>query len=60
MCDKATIENRGTLKSVSDCYKSKEICYKAVDGYSRALEFVAECYVTQKCVIKLLLLILLQ
>ena len=30
MYDKAILENGGTLKSVSDCYKNKKIVYKAV------------------------------
>ena len=48
MCDKAILENGGTLKSVPDCYKSREMCNEAVDNYSYALEFVPECYKTQK------------
>ena len=31
MCDKATLENGRTLKSVPDCYKNQEKCNKAVD-----------------------------
>ena len=42
MCDKATLENGGTLKSVPDHYKNQEMCNKAVDNYSRVLEFVPE------------------
>ena len=53
MCDKAILENGGTLKSVPDCYKNKEMCSKAVANYPYALEF-------KKCVIKLSILILLQ
>ena len=37
MCDKAILENGGTLKSVADCYKNQETCNKAVDNYSIAL-----------------------
>ena len=48
MCDKAILENGGTLKSVPDCYKSQEMCNEAVDNYSHALEFVAECYKNQE------------
>ena len=48
ICDKAILENGGTLKSVPDCYKSREMCNEAVDNYSYALEFVPECYKTQK------------
>ena len=60
MCDKAILENGGTLESVSDCYKNKKMCNKVVDNYSHALEFVLEYYKTKKCVIKLLILFLLQ
>ena len=48
MCDKAIIENGGTLKSVPDCYKNQEMSNKAVDNYPHALEFVPECYKTQE------------
>ena len=60
MCDKAILENGGTLKSVPDGYKNQEMCNKAVDNYPHALEFVPECYKTKKFVIKLLILIFLQ
>ena len=61
MCNKAILENGGTLKSVPDCFKNQEICNKVVGNCPHALEFVPECYKTQKvCVIKLLILILLQ
>ena len=33
MCDKAILENFGTLKSVPDYYKNQEMCNKAVDNY---------------------------
>ena len=59
MCNKAILENGGTLKSTTDCYKDQEISDKAVENYPHALEFVPECYKTQTCVIKLLILILL-
>ena len=48
MCEKAILENGGTLKSVPDCYKNQEMCNKAVDNYPRALGFVIECYKVQK------------
>ena len=47
MCDKAILENGGTLKSVHECYKNQEMCNKAVDNYPHALQFVPECYKTQ-------------
>ena len=36
------------LKSALDFYKNQEMCNKAVDNYSHALEFVPECYKTQE------------
>ena len=48
MCDKVNLENVGTLKSVLDFYKNQEMCNKAVENYPHALEFVPECYKTQK------------
>ena len=47
MYDKAILENDGILKSVSECYKNQEMCYKVVDNYPRALEFVPKYYKTQ-------------
>ena len=47
MCEKAILENSGTLKSVPDCYKNQEMCIKAVNNYPNSLEFVPECYDTQ-------------
>ena len=32
MCDKAILENGGTIKFVPDCYKNQERCNKAVDN----------------------------
>ena len=43
MCDKAFLENGGTLKSVADCYKSQEMCHKAVHNYPQEKEFIPEC-----------------
>ena len=48
MCDKAILENGGTLKSISNYYKNQERCNKAVGNYPYALEFVPECYKSQK------------
>ena len=42
MCNKAILENGGTLKSILDCYKIQGMCNKAVDNYPHALEFVPE------------------
>ena len=60
MCDKAIIENCGTLKSVPDCYKNQEMCNKAVDNYPHALNLFLNTIRLKKCVIKLSILILLQ
>ena len=43
MCDKAIVENGGTLKSVPDCNKNQEMCNKAVNNYPHALEYFPEC-----------------
>ena len=51
------MENRGTLKYVTDCYENREMCDKAFDNYPHELEFVPECY---KCVLKVSVLNLLQ
>ena len=48
MCDKAILENGGTLKSIHDCYRNQEISNEALDNYPHALEFVSGCYKTQK------------
>ena len=48
MWDKAILENDGTLKSVPDCYKNREMCNKPVDNYHHAFEFFPECFMTQK------------
>ena len=34
MCDKTSLENGATLKSVHDFYKNQETCNKAVDNFS--------------------------
>ena len=41
MCNKAILENGGTLKSVPGCYRNQEMRNKAVDNSPHALEFVA-------------------
>ena len=56
MCDKAILENGGTLKSLPDSFKNQEMFNKAVGGnYRHALEFVPECFMTQKFEIKQLI-----
>ena len=41
MCDKAILENDGTLKSVPNCYINQEMCNKAADSNPHAVEFVS-------------------
>ena len=49
ICNKAILENgRNSRKVVPDCYKNQEICNQVVDNYSHALEFLTECFMTQK------------
>ena len=62
MCDKAILENDGTLESVPNYYKNQEMYHKAVDNYLHVLQCVPNCYITQKKkknVIRLSILILL-
>ena len=59
-CERVVLENGGTSKSVSYWYKNQWMSNKAFENYSHTLEFVPECYNTQKCVIRLSILILLQ
>ena len=33
MCDKDVLENAGTLKYVSNCYRNQEMRNKAVENY---------------------------
>ena len=40
ICEKAILENGGTLKSVPDCYKNQEICNKAVDKCVRVCSWM--------------------
>ena len=47
MCDKANLENGGTLNSVPYCYKNQEMCNKTVDNDPHALEFVRQCCKTK-------------
>ena len=47
MCNKAILENSGTLNFVFDSSKQK-MCNQTVDNYAHALEFVPDCYKTQK------------
>ena len=48
MFDKAIFENDETLESVPDSYKNQEMYHKAVDNYLHILQFVPNCYITQK------------
>ena len=59
ICDRATLENGGTLESVPDQCKTHAMHNKAVDSYAHALEFVPDFYKSQKCLIKPPIFILL-
>ena len=59
MCDKAVVENGGTLQFVPDNYKNKKMCNQAVDNDVYALKYVTEALNLKKYLIKLLTLILL-
>ena len=48
MCDKAILENAGTLEYFSYCYKNQGMRNKAIENNLHALEFVSQCYKTQK------------
>ena len=48
MGDKTILENNGTLKSVSDCYKNQEMCNKVADNYPQTLKFASKCYKNKK------------
>ena len=56
--DKVVLENGKTLKSVSDCYKNHSRMFD--ENYPYPLEFVPECYKTQKMCDKAVDLIFLQ
>ena len=60
MCNRAIIENGGTLKSVPNRYETHEMCNKAVNNYIHALEIVPDLYRLPKCVLELLIVSLLQ
>ena len=51
MCDKAILENGGSLESILDCYKNQQMCDKAVDDYPYPLKFVPDCYAVKNAVI---------
>ena len=42
ICDKAILENGGTLKFIPDCYKNKKMCDKAVESYPHVIEFISD------------------
>ena len=59
MCVKAVNACFFVFVSVTDPYKTQEICDEAVDNYAHELEFLPAQYKTQKCVMKLFMIILL-
>ena len=48
------------FESATNQYKTQEMRDISLDRYAHVLEFVPDLYMTQKCVIKLLVIILLQ
>ena len=56
MCCESVVENGGTLKFVLDNCKNQKLSNKCVLNDADALEYVPDCFKTQKCVIKLLMI----
>ena len=52
MCNKAILENDGTLQSVPNQYKTREMCDKAINNNAHALRFVPPPHKTQEMWIK--------
>ena len=48
MCNKAILEKTGHQNLFLTAAKIKKICNKVVDKYVHALDFVPDCYKTQK------------
>ena len=55
MCNKSVITSPSAIKSVSKCYKTQEMCDKAVDTCHFLFDFVPDRYKTKKWMIKLFL-----
>ena len=53
MCDKTFSKDAFMLKCCLDRCKTQEMCVKAVDGYLPTLNFVLDCFVTNKMIKKL-------
>ena len=47
MCNRAILENGGTLGSIPSQYKTQKMCNKTVDNHAHALELVSDRYKTQ-------------
>ena len=60
MCIKAVDNYSSTIKYVPDWYKTQEMYIGAVNVCSFVFNSVHNQYKTQKCVIKLLMIILMQ
>ena len=60
MCNRAILQNGGTLESDPNRYETQEMCNKAVHNYNHALEFVPDRFKTQEMWSKLLIVTLLQ
>ena len=42
ICNNVNLKNGGILRITPHCYKNQNICYKAVDDYYSALEYVSD------------------
>ena len=47
-CEKAIIENGGTLNYFPDFYKNQKMSSETVDNYPHVWEFVSDCLMTQE------------
>ena len=62
MCDKAVDTYRSTIKSVRECYKTQEMCHRAVHRYFFEFDSIPLIYIAlvnmwlKKCMLKLLMI----
>ena len=59
MCDRIISDDPFSLRYVPDQYKTQQVCDKAVDDCLVVLQFVSDCFVTNK-IIKIFLLFCIQ
>ena len=58
MCKNTVKKLQFVKKYVRHCYRTKEMCGKVILGNFGMLMFIPDCYKNQKCLIKLLMIIL--